>query len=93
MLASLIATGLWIQIASYFGWPVSTTHTIVGAVIGFGLVWGGLDAIYWVKLGRLPSLIISPCSVAVLPTSSSQCQAKNSLSDKPIAAAKRLTPY
>ena len=33
MLASLLAAGVWLQIASYFGWPVSTTHSIVGAII------------------------------------------------------------
>jgi NAD(P) transhydrogenase subunit beta len=34
MLASLLAAGLWLMVASYFGWPVSTTHTIVGALVG-----------------------------------------------------------
>ena len=41
MLASLLAAGAWLQIASYFGWPVSTTHSIVGAIVGFGIVAGG----------------------------------------------------
>ena len=47
MMASLFAAGVWLQFASYFGWPVSTTHSIVGAVLGFGLVVGGIEAIYW----------------------------------------------
>lgn len=95
MLASLIATGLWIQIASYFGWPVSTTHTIVGAVIGFGLVWGGLDAIYWGEIGSIAlSWIISPllggCAAYLI---FSVVRRKILYQTNPIAAAKRLTPY
>ena len=38
MLASLTAAGLWLVIASRAGWPVSTTHTIVGAIVGFAMV-------------------------------------------------------
>lgn len=45
MLSCLIGTGIWLQLASYFGWPVSTTHTIVGALIGFALFFGGIDAL------------------------------------------------
>ncbi|HXW60694.1 MAG TPA: anion permease, partial [Myxococcota bacterium] len=61
MLASLLAAGVWLQIASFFGWPVSTTHSIVGAVLGFGLVLGGFDAIYWAEVGSIAlSWIISP---------------------------------
>lgn len=47
MLSALFASGLWLFVASIFGWPVSTTHTIVGAIIGFGLVEGGFDAVKW----------------------------------------------
>ena len=47
MLSALLAAGFWLQIASYFGWPVSTTHSIVGAIVGFGIVYGGLSAVEW----------------------------------------------
>ncbi len=61
MLASLIATGAWLQLASYCGWPVSTTHTIVGAVLGFGVVLGGMQAIFWARIGSIAaSWVISP---------------------------------
>lgn len=61
MLASLIATGIWLQLASYFGWPVSTTHAIVGGVIGFGAVIGGIDAIYWDNVAFIvSSWVLSP---------------------------------
>ncbi|BAE81716.1 phosphate permease [Chlamydia felis Fe/C-56] len=61
MTGALLATGVWLQLASYFGWPVSTTHSIVGAVIGFGLVLGKGTVIYWGSIGTiLVSWIISP---------------------------------
>lgn len=61
MLSALIATGVWLQIASYYGWPVSTTHTIVGAIVGFGLISGGLDAIQWYNIVFVASSwLISP---------------------------------
>lgn len=67
MLAALIAAGLWLMIASYYGWPVSTTHTIVGALIGFGLVGLGPEAIAWNKVGGIvASWLISPLLGALL---------------------------
>ncbi len=47
MLASLLACGIWLQLATFLGLPVSTTHAIVGAIVGFGAVVGGTGAIYW----------------------------------------------
>jgi len=61
MLASLLAAGLWLMFASYFGWPVSTTHTIVGSLIGFGIVGAGVDAVEWRQVASIvASWIISP---------------------------------
>lgn len=61
MLASLLAAGIWLQLATYFGLPVSTTHAIVGAIVGFGVVGGGLEAIYWDKVTYIAcSWIASP---------------------------------
>jgi inorganic phosphate transporter, PiT family len=47
MLASLWSSGTWLILATYFGWPVSTTHTIIGAVLGFSFLTLGLDGIHW----------------------------------------------
>ena len=47
MLAALLAAGTWLMIASFKGWPVSTTHSIVGSIVGFALVGIGIDAVYW----------------------------------------------
>ena len=61
MLAALLATAIWLQVASYFGWPVSTTHAIVGAVLGFGLIIGGASTIHWNIVGAVAaSWVISP---------------------------------
>lgn len=61
MLASLLATGAWLQLASYYGWPVSTTHSIIGALVGFGAIIGGLEAIYWGNVAFIVSIwVVSP---------------------------------
>ncbi len=61
MCAALLGTSVWLQIASYFGWPVSTTHAIVGAILGFGLVIGGINAIQWGEVGTIAlSWVVSP---------------------------------
>jgi len=61
MLASLLAAGIWLMIASTRGWPVSTTHTIVGAIVGFASVGIGLDAVNWGKIGSIvASWLVSP---------------------------------
>ncbi len=61
MLAALLGAGIWLMIASYYGWPVSTTHTIVGALVGFGVVGLGVEAVQWGQVGQiLASWIVSP---------------------------------
>ena len=61
MIASLLAAGIWLLIASYFGWPVSTTHSIVGAIVGFAAVGIGIDAVAWGKVGSIvASWVVSP---------------------------------
>lgn len=53
MLSALLAAGTWLQLASWKGWPVSTTHSIVGSIVGFGLVYGGMNAIHWDKVSTI----------------------------------------
>jgi PiT family inorganic phosphate transporter len=61
MLASLLAAGIWLLIASKNGWPVSTTHSIVGAIVGFAMVGIGTDAVHWNKVGFIvASWVVSP---------------------------------
>jgi len=61
MLAALLAAGIWLMVASTRGWPVSTTHSIVGAVVGFALAGIGVDAVNWGKLSQIiASWVVSP---------------------------------
>lgn len=61
MLASLLAAGTWLLVASRFGWPVSTTHTIIGAVVGFAAIGIGVTAVQWPQVGRIAmSWVVSP---------------------------------
>jgi len=61
MLGALFGAATWLFIASYRGWPVSTTHAIVGAVVGFAMVGIGVDAVNWGKIGQIVmSWIVSP---------------------------------
>lgn len=61
MLAALLSAAIWLMVASTKGWPVSTTHTIVGAVVGFAIVGIGPDSVNWGEIGKIvASWIISP---------------------------------
>jgi len=60
-LAALLAAALWVSFATWRSLPVSTTHSIVGAMIGFGIMAGGVSVINWGKLGAVVlSWVISP---------------------------------
>jgi PiT family inorganic phosphate transporter len=61
MMAALIAASLWLNLATWFGAPVSTTHAIVGGVMGAGVVAAGFGAVDWGKMGQIAaSWVISP---------------------------------
>ena len=61
MMSALLAAGLWLLIATTFGWPVSTTHSIVGAILGFASVGISVEAVQWDKIGSIvSSWVVSP---------------------------------
>ena len=67
MLAALLAAGTWLLVATAFGWPVSTTHSIVGAIIGFACVGIGLDSVQWPKVAEIASSwVLSPIMAGTL---------------------------
>lgn len=94
MLAALLAAGTWLLIASSKGWPVSTTHSIVGAVVGFAAVGVSMDAVSWGKVGTIVmSWVISPLlagTIAFVVFTSIQKLVLNT--ETPLKNAKRYGP-
>ncbi|PVX31732.1 PiT family inorganic phosphate transporter [Pasteurella langaaensis DSM 22999] len=67
MMAALFASGLWLLIASRWGWPVSTTHSIIGAIIGFACITAGSGSVKWGAIsGIVGSWFITPFIAGVL---------------------------
>ena len=67
MLSALLAAGTWLLVASRRGWPVSTTHSIVGAIVGFAAVGIGIDAVHWGEVGSIVmSWVVSPLTAGVI---------------------------
>lgn len=102
MIAALLAAGVWLQIASYFGWPVSTTHSIVGAVVGFGCVALGIEAINWVgeegQFGGVAKIaaswVVSPLLAGTIAFMLFNFVHRSVLNKPdPVRAAKRVTPF
>ncbi|KJR98423.1 MAG: phosphate permease [Desulfobulbaceae bacterium BRH_c16a] len=94
MLASLLASAIWLMIASAKGWPVSTTHSIIGAIIGFAIVALGPEAVKWQKVGGVVmSWLISPLvggTISFLLVMSTRKLIFDT--DNPLKNAKRYAP-
>jgi len=94
MLAALLAAAIWLMIATTRGWPVSTTHSIVGAIVGFGVVGIGMHAVQWGKIGQIAaSWVVSPVLggfIALLLMLSIRKLILNA--DNPFKSAKRWGP-
>ncbi|MFO7603045.1 MAG: anion permease [Gammaproteobacteria bacterium] len=95
MLASLLSAGIWLLVASRFGWPVSTTHTIVGAIVGFAAVGVGVEAVQWGKVIHIVmSWVVSPVLAGIISYwifRSVQALILNT--EQPFDNAKRYVPY
>lgn len=95
MLASLLGAAIWLALATSRGWPVSTTHSIVGAIIGFSVVTVGIDAVAWNKVGMIgSSWLISPVvagGISFLTVQSINIWIMNS--ETPFRNARRYTPF
>lgn len=67
MLSALLAAATWLLVASRKGWPVSTTHSIVGAIVGFAVVGIGIDAVQWGQVGTIVmSWVVSPLTAGFI---------------------------
>lgn len=94
MLAALLASGIWLMVASWWGWPVSTTHTIVGSLIGFGIVAIGPEAVSWKRVAEIvASWVVSPLLGSVLAFLLAVSVRRLILdTDDPLTAARRYGP-
>ena len=95
MIGALLAAAIWLQVASYFGWPVSTTHSIVGAVLGFGVMYGGFGAADWGEVSFIvASWVISPLLSGIIAYLIFSTIRRIILrSENPIRVTKKVTPY
>jgi inorganic phosphate transporter, PiT family len=95
MISSLLAAGIWLAFASYLGWPVSTTHSIVGAIIGFAAVGVTSESVHWAEVTKIVgSWIITPAIsgfIAYLIFQSAQKLIFDT--DRPFENAKRYVPF
>ena len=94
MLSALLAAAVWLTIASRFGWPVSTTHSIIGAIIGFAMVAIGFEAVHWEEVVTIAaSWVVTPIlagTISYLLVLSVQQLIFNK--DDPVVYARRYVP-
>ena len=95
MLSALLAAGIWLQIASYNGWPVATTHTIVGSLVGFGAIVGGIEAVNWETVTFIAtSWVLSPLAGGIVSyLLFNFLRKKIFYAYNPVVATKKLIPY
>ena len=95
MACALLAAAVWLHIATWMGMPVSTTHSIVGAVAGFGIIAAGWGAIHWGKMGQIvASWFISPVAGGVMAFILFRLISRLILGkETPLKAAVRITPW
>lgn len=94
MLSALLAAGTWLLVASRNGWPVSTTHSIVGAIVGFAAVGIGVDAVQWGQVVTIVmSWVVSPLTAGFIAFLIYQSVLRLVLRhDDPLVRAKRYVP-
>ncbi len=95
MISALLAAGTWLFIASKYGWPVSTTHSIVGSIVGFSAIGIGFDVVQWGKVGTIvASWVVSPLLAGTLSFVLVLSVRKLIFEKKdPISAAKTYVPF
>ena len=95
MMAALLASAIWLAFATRFGWPVSTSHTIVGAIVGFGTSELGVAAIQWSTMGQIAaSWLLSPLMGGVLAYTLHKSILRYILNAQhPLDQAKKLAPF
>ena len=95
MISALFAAGIWLGVASYLGWPVSTTHSIIGAIIGFTAVGVSVDAVASGKVGGIVgSWVVTPAISGIIAYLIYQSASKLIFqTDKPFENAQKYVPF
>ncbi|ABV38448.1 phosphate transporter [Shewanella sediminis HAW-EB3] len=95
MISALLAAGIWLIAASALGWPVSTTHSIIGAIVGFAAVGVGTDAVEWGKVaGIVGSWVVTPAISGFIAFMIFQSVQKLIFdTEDPLENAKRYVPF
>lgn len=95
MMAALFSAGLWLVLASQMGWPVSTTHTIIGAIVGFACITIGMEAVRWSEFGGIVgSWFITPFIAGLIAFAIFNSTQKLIFDTKtPLKNAEKYAPY
>src|SRR5574344_262154 len=95
MMSALLAAGTWLMIATSKGWPVSTTHSIIGAVVGFSAIGVSFDAVHWAAIIPITmSWVVTPFLSGILAFGLFVSVQKLIINtDDPFANAKRYVPF
>ncbi|MFA4647133.1 inorganic phosphate transporter [Pyrococcus kukulkanii] len=94
-IAALLGATIWLIIATKYGLPVSTTHSIIGGIVGYGIVYGGTSIVNWGKVAKVVmSWVLSPIVGAIFAFIVFKALSKTVLQSKdPIKSAKRWSPF
>ena len=93
-ISSLLAAAIWVTISTWKEMPISTTHSVVGALVGFGLIAGGTSSVIWEKVGSVvASWVLSPVVGCILAFLIFKIIVKTIFEkEKPVQAAKIVGP-
>ncbi len=93
--SSLLAAALWVTLSTWYEMPISTTHSVIGALMGFGLIASGISCVQWTKIGSVAlSWVLSPLFGCILAFLIFKIIVKLIFAkDKPVEAAKIVGPF
>lgn len=93
--SALLAAALWVTLSTWYEMPISTTHSVIGALMGFGLIASGITCVQWGKIGSVAlSWVLSPLFGCILAFLVFKLIVKLIFAkEKPVEAAKIVGPF